>query len=443
MSEPVPSSAVLGCRVCPDPWKGEGVWLVSIDVNPPEGHAGGERPPLDVMLVVDRSSSMVGARIAAAIETVRQICLRLTARDRLGVVAFDSGVQTVREPGPPSAETARAVTMELTALGVGYGTNLSAAWKRAAELIARGGIPGASRTVLLLTDGLPSRGLMKPEELEQLSTSGREQGIVTSTVGIGESFDEKLLSAMATAGGGSYRFAEHDEDTIAVADEEVEGLQGLVAESAVLHVGFAKSVRRYEVLHDLVCRPDGDGLAIELGRLYAVRPRSVLLQLVADAGTENFGAVGLSCLGGEGAWAEAGMERILLPAPGQEAGDAERVGAALVPLRVARWQQKIWECGRDASPARLVEVMAAATQELDALDEPLRRSAEARDALARFKGACELITNVLSNVEGGEAERRRQTQVAFKSLTEESTSSVLGVTRVGSELRRRRGWGKR
>lgn len=443
MTEANAISPVLCCRVCPDPWKGDGVWLASIEVNPLEGSEGAERPPLDLMLVVDRSSSMVGARIAAAIETARQICLRLTERDRLGVVAFDSGVHTVREPGPPTAETADAVTMELTELGVGYGTNIAAGWKRASELIARGGIPGSSKTVLLLTDGLPSRGLMKTEELEDLSRAGREQGIVTSAVGIGEHFDEKLLAAMTTAGGGNYRFAERDEDTLAVADEEVEGLEGLVAESAVLHVGFAKSVRRYEVLHDLVCRSDDDGFAIELGRLFAVRPRSVLLQIAAERGTENFGAVGLSCLQGEGEWSEAGVVRILLPAAGQEASDAERVGASLVPLRVARWQQKIWECGRDASAARLIEVMAAATQELDGLDAPLRRSAEARDALARLKGGCKRIMDALKAVDGDEAERRRQTQSAFKSLTEESTLSVLGVTRVGGELRRRRGWGKR
>jgi uncharacterized protein YegL len=444
MTEPETTSPGLRCSVCPDPSEGEGEWLAAVEVVPPDRREGSERPPLDLLLVVDRSSSMIGSRIAAAIETARQICLRLTQRDRLGVVAFDSGVHTVLEPGPPAADTADSVAMELTELGVGYGTNISGGWKRAAELIARGGVPGSSKTVLLITDGLPSRGLMKGEELEALATAGRAQGIVTSTVGIGQHFDERLLSAMATAGGGAYRFAEHDEDTPGVADSEVEGMEGVVAESSVLHVGFAKSVRRFEVLHDVPCRAESDGLAIELGRLYAARPRLVLIEIASEPGADSFGAVGLSCLGADGEWAEAGMERILVPAPGQEEADAERVGAALVPLRVARWQQKIWECGRDANPARLIDLMGRAARELGDLSAPFARSAEARDALARFERGCERITNALKNTGAGDAERRRQTEAAYKTMTEESTHSVLGVTRVGGgEPRRHRGWGKR
>jgi Ca-activated chloride channel family protein len=62
--------------------------LVAVEVTPPQA-ASVSRPPVDLVLVVDRSSSMVGPRIAAAVEAARQICLRLDARDRLAVVAFD------------------------------------------------------------------------------------------------------------------------------------------------------------------------------------------------------------------------------------------------------------------------------------------------------------------------------------------------------------------
>jgi Ca-activated chloride channel family protein len=444
MAEPDPSSPELGCWVSPQPGGDDGEWLVAVEVLPPEGLNTRERPPLDLVLVVDRSSSMVGSRIAAAVEAARQICLRLNERDRVGVVAFDTHIHTVRKPDAATEETASEVAIALTELGVGYGTNISAGWKRAAEMISRGGIPGASKTVLVLTDGLPSRGLRKVGELEELVKTGAEQGIVTNTVGIGDRFDERVLSRMAIAGGGAFRFAEHDEDTVPVADEEVEGLKGLVAESAVLHVGFARAVKRYEVLHDLTCRSEGDGLAIELGRLFAVRPRSVLIQLVSSDGIRHLGAVGLSCVGGAGAWTEAGPTRILLPAPGQEESDIERVGASFLPLRVARWQQRIWECGRDASMSRLIEVMVDAQRELKKLPEELTRSAEAKEALARFERSCDRINAAMQNGDEGDAERRRQTEAAFKSMTEESTQTMLGVTRVGAGRgRRRRGWGKR
>jgi hypothetical protein len=436
----------LGCWVSPDPSGEEGAWIASIEVDAPAALVGEQRPPLDLMLVVDRSSSMVGARIASAVEAARQICLRLNERDRIGVVAFDASVATVLSPGAATAETASEVFVALTELGVGYGTNISGGWKRAAELIHRGGIPGVSKTVLLLTDGLPSRGLMRSSELTKLVRDGAEQGIVTNTLGIGDRFDEKLLARMAMAGGGAFRFAERDEDTIVVADEEVEGLKGLVAESSVLHIGFSRAVERYEVIHEMTCRNEGDGLAIELGRLFAGRARNVIIQLVVDRSTRHLGAVGLSCVGATGDWSEAGPERILLPAPGQEAEDQRRVGAAYVPLRIARWQQQIWDCGRDASPLRLREVLHSAQAEISGLSAELMDSDEAKESVKRFNDACVRIAKLLESDEGDVVERRRQTAVELKTMTEESTKTVTGLTQLGPVLptsRRRRGWGKR
>lgn len=436
---------VLGCWVAPTPDRGPSERLVAIEVHPPEAPVKSDRAALDLMLVVDRSSSMVGPRIAAAVEAVRQICLRLTERDRLGVLAFDSSVETIRSPGPVTAETATEAVVALTELGVGYGTNLSGAWSRGAEMLNRGGIPGASKTVLLLTDGLPSRGARKTRELEVLVKKGSDRGIVTSTVGIGERFDETLLSRMAVAGGGSYRFAERDEDTTAIAEEEVAGLEAVVAEAAVLHVGFARSVRRYEVLHELPCQIEEDGLAIELRRLYSAVPRVVLLEIEAEEATRNLGVVGLSCLGTAEPWGDLEPARILLPAPGQEAQDASRVGAAWVPLLVARWQQKIWERGRDASMARLMALMSEGRAMFDQLPEELTSSEEAVEAIERFKAGCDRIVEAADHrTQGGEAERRRRTSAAFKSMSEESTQTVLGITRGGGQpSRRRRGWGKK
>ena len=39
----------------------------------------------------------------------------------------------------------------------------------------------------------------------------RERGIVTSTFGLGEDFNESLLQGMASAGGGSFRYIERAE----------------------------------------------------------------------------------------------------------------------------------------------------------------------------------------------------------------------------------------
>ena len=417
--------------------------LVAVEISPPAS-AEVRRPPVDLILVVDRSSSMVGPRIAAAVEAARQVCLRLGDRDRLGVVAFDSKAQVVRPPGPVGPGIAAEVAVSLTERGVGYGTNISDGWEKAATLISRGGIPGASRTLLLLTDGMPSRGQRDEDDLAALAAAGFAHGIVTTTVGIGDRFDEELLARMAHAGGGSFRFVQHEDDTTAVAEEEVEGLTRLGAEQVVLHVGFAAPVKRWEVLHDVPCRPDGDGTAIELGRIFAGRPRGIVIETDCEPDALHLGAVGLSCLSAAGETITVEPVRMMLPAPGQDRFDAELVGRHYVPLRIAGWQRKIWERGRDSDLSKLRAVMAEAAEDAASIPEELRTSPEARDAIGRLHTACDRIVEILEDRGVGEETRKSRTSLTLKGIAEDTANTMMGVTQGGESTgrRKRRGWGR-
>ena len=66
---------------------------------------------------------------------------------------------------------------------------------------------GVNRT-LLLTDGLANIGITDPAELERHASELRQRGVATSTFGVGADFDERLLQAMADAGGGHFYFIE-------------------------------------------------------------------------------------------------------------------------------------------------------------------------------------------------------------------------------------------
>jgi hypothetical protein len=388
---------------------------------------------------------MAGSRIAAAAEALRQISLRLVEQDRFGVVAFDAEAEVLRHPAPPSAGMADELAVELAARGVGLGTNLASAWQRAAQVLSRGGVPGASKTILLLTDGLPSRGLRAYDELEAMVRAGAERGLVTNTVGIGDRFDEELLVRMARAGGGGFRFAQNDEDTEAIAEEEIDGLTRLVAEDALLHLGFAASVSSYEVVHDLRCRPDGDdGVAVELGRLFAGRPRSVLLSLrCAEGGAAQLGVAALSFSKVNESLDELGPVRIERPDERDEAEALQRVGAVVLPLRVAYWLQCFWTRGLTGSRASFNQMVQEAQQELNALSNTMGELPDAQRAVQRFAAVVGRLKEIMTNTTADERERQRQTSMALKGIREKNFSTVLGLSQASADAPVRRGGGGR
>lgn len=121
---------------------------------------------------------------------------------RLALVDVDD---EVRLPAPLGADRARRDDA-LAGVRAGGATNLSGGWLKGLEQLAA--VPEvASRTILLLTDGLANVGITGAPTLVALAAAARCDGIRTATVGVGDGFDEELLTAMADAGGGNAHFA--------------------------------------------------------------------------------------------------------------------------------------------------------------------------------------------------------------------------------------------
>lgn len=67
---------------------------------PPATDGAAERAPSALQVVLDRSGSMSGERLAAAKGALDRLVDRLDPRDSLGVVAFDDEVSVVVPAGP-------------------------------------------------------------------------------------------------------------------------------------------------------------------------------------------------------------------------------------------------------------------------------------------------------------------------------------------------------
>jgi len=176
----------------------------------PEG-SGAERPAVNVAIVLDRSGSMGGSKIALAKRAVRHALQLLGSRDRFSLVVYDDAVDVVVESTPASAEAVRNAIERLDRIEARGTTNLCEGWLRGAQQVADRASGTTIDRCLLLTDGLANVGITDPEELVRHAGELERRGVSTTTFGLGADFDEDLLRRMALRGGGNFYFVESAE----------------------------------------------------------------------------------------------------------------------------------------------------------------------------------------------------------------------------------------
>jgi Ca-activated chloride channel family protein len=160
------------------------------------------RPPLNIALVLDRSSSMAeDMKFSHAIAAARAVIENLTEHDTVSLVAFNEQSLVLSPAG-------RAVNKpflfqrlaEVSPEGI---TDLSAGLLEGIAQISSQKAKGQVKHVLLLTDGEANSGITDPAALAKIVESARAKGIGLSTLGCGTDFNAKLLTDLAAAGGNS------------------------------------------------------------------------------------------------------------------------------------------------------------------------------------------------------------------------------------------------
>ena len=139
--------------------------LVRVVSDAPVTEQQRQRAPIDLAIVIDRSGSMSGEPLAAALGCARNLIRGLRETDRVAVVVFDNQVNVLQ----PLAQVAdrETVCRLLSEVRAGGSTALFAGWEEGARQLAP--FTSANRTsrVILLTDGQANQGLVNEDEIAE------------------------------------------------------------------------------------------------------------------------------------------------------------------------------------------------------------------------------------------------------------------------------------
>ena len=231
------------------------------------------RRPVDVVAVIDRSGSMSGEPLAAVLAATSLLARLLGSDDRLGVVTFDDQVEMVLPLDHHSADIADRVLCHVHS---GGSTNLSGGWLKAMEILSAHGRPDALKRVLVLTDGQANVGLTDTDVLCGLTSSARAQSITTTMVGFGDGYDERLLAAMADAGGGNDYWCAGADNAAKVFADEFHGLMSVVAQNISVEIRPTDPAADFAVLNEFPITQVPGGMQVALGDAYGDEQRRVI-----------------------------------------------------------------------------------------------------------------------------------------------------------------------
>lgn len=235
-----------------------------------------ERPPLDVVLVLDRSGSMAGDPLDAVIAASRRLLRLAGPDDRIGVVVFDDTADVVVPLGRPDVD---AADRALARVGVGGSTNLSGGWLKAVEMLTADRRDAALRRVVVLTDGQANVGIVDPSQLARMVAGGQGHGVTTSLIGFAEHYDEELLATLADAGHGNDYWCAGADQAAGVFAAEFAGLASVVAQNVSIEIATTTGVAAFDVLNDFPCVPlDDQRVQVSLGDAYGDEVRRVAVQ---------------------------------------------------------------------------------------------------------------------------------------------------------------------
>jgi Ca-activated chloride channel homolog len=137
--------------------------------------------------------------------------------------------------------------------------------------------------VLVISDGHANLGVTDATTLAGVAAEAHRHGLITSTLGWGLGYDERVMSAIARGGSGNELFAENSDQAVALITGEVDGLLAQTAQAASVLIRPSRHVRTVRVVNDLSVTTTRHGILAELGSFYADETRKLMITLEVPA----------------------------------------------------------------------------------------------------------------------------------------------------------------
>jgi Ca-activated chloride channel family protein len=290
----------------------------------------------DFVVVLDRSGSMAGERIAQARAAITTLLGQLSERDRFALVTYDDSPQVAIPLSLATPGSKREWRNVVSDIETGDSTNMSGGLDEGLALMQAGRQAGRAGRVILLSDGHANAGDTSPEGLRERGKRASQHELVLSTVGIGTGFNEFLMSQVADAGTGNFHYLADNSSLASIFERELSSTRATVASALRVNIAPGSGVAVVDAAGYPLETGDA-GTSFQVGSLYSGQERRVWLTLRVPVEREaelQLGELQLS-------YVEAGASKQLALGHGLALKCVSDEATALASIDKSAWERSV------------------------------------------------------------------------------------------------------
>jgi Ca-activated chloride channel homolog len=341
-----------------------------LEIGSSEGSDKIPSPPLNVCLVLDRSTSMQGDKIDMVKAAATQLIRSLRAQDVFSVVAFSDRAEVIIPAAinwDMKKQESRIQFMQPSGA-----TEIFQGLEAGMQEVRRSLNPSRVNHIILLTDG---HTYGDEQACLQLAEDAARLNIGITGLGVGDEWNDIFLDALASRTGGSSAYISNPKDIQRILIDKFNALASTFADDVVLECKLQEHVRMNYAFR---LQPEGGTVELEssmhLGPISREVPLHLLFEFVVDP---------LALEQGEVLLLDAVLKVSVAAMP-----------APIPPIRLRIVQQIVEKPSSDLPPTRILSALSKLT--LYRMQERARVAADGGEYSSAARHLQNLATHLLS-----------------------------------------------
>jgi Ca-activated chloride channel homolog len=241
------------------------------------------RAPMNLCIVLDRSGSMEGAKLEKARQAAAMAVDKLGDDDIFSLVTYDSDTDVLIAPERVgNSDHRQDLKSRIHRIQAGGSTALHAGVVLGSKQVRRFFDKERVNRIILLSDGLANVGPSSTSELARLGRELRGDGMAVSTVGLGDDYNEDLMTALAEASNANYYYVKDAEKLPGIFAQELGVARSLIARNIIIRIETPDGVRLKEIIGQPEIECHDRVVEIKMPELFGAEKRRFLVRCLAE-----------------------------------------------------------------------------------------------------------------------------------------------------------------